>query len=241
MGNPTLCVLDFATGQKEFVPISDCVHTSMNEPAPLAAFNVTDLDENVLEACPGCSVIRLCNLSSGTVHRVCENIQARDLCMGPNDTILVVLPSGRALQLVSGVRGVSPIQFDAVLCRLQAGGGKIVGIQYSRHSDTAVMVSTNPPTISGHKFNVGGTVCSLWKHEMTICGIPLDPTSISSTPNRDILVLVNTNEIICLKSSNGTIITRMPLVGKIQWATFDGKETVIAKLGNGKFIKYQDN
>ena len=233
MGNPTLCVLDFAMGQKEHIPISDCVHSSLEEPAPLAAFNVTWLEENVMEACAGCSVIRLYNLSTGTVHRICENIQARDLCMGPNTTILVVQLCGKVLQL----RGVSPIQFDEVVARL-AYRGKIVGIQYYRHSDIVVMASNNPSEICGFKLNEQKNSV-LWKYEVAICDIPLDPTAISSVPNSDILVLTNTNEIIFLRNFNGAIIRSFTFVENIQWATFDDKCTLFVKLGNGKFVKCQ--
>ena len=220
-----------------FFEIPDCVHTSFNEPTPIAEYHAVGIDEDLLEACPGCSVIRSYNFSSETMFRASENIKIRDMCMGPLGTciLVVTMNAKKVLQLTcSGVHGIRPMTFD-LKTREISSSGKIVGVRYSMYSGIAVLTSSDPHQICGYNMlrNPGSLV---WKYDGSVYDIPLNPAALCIPRETDVTVLANTNDIVLLRCFDGAVVKRLSLGENVQAAIFDGEDIYIKKRGNGEFI-----
>ena len=159
--------------------------------------------EFVLEACPGCAQIRIHNVMTQEVSVVCQGIALRNLCSGPQETLLGLTSEGDKLVQLSPVamtsaRGSGAKAFT-IRRVLNIKTDDVNGMEYFHNCSTIVLARS--AKIQGIKL---ATEEILWQWNRGLGSVTLSPRDVSRSFPGDWVCVANGDNVLVLKASDGS-------------------------------------
>ena len=155
--------------------------------------------EFVLEACPGCAQIRIHNVMTQEVSVACQGLALRNLCSGPQETLLGLTSESDELVQLSPIPTTSGVQAFIVQTVLNTKMDDVNGMEYFHNCGTLVLARS--AKIQGIKL---ATEETLWQWNRCLGDMTLSPRDVSRSFPGDWVCVANGDNVLVFKASDGS-------------------------------------